>query len=227
MSIIDIRFRNDEAYLLKNHMVTLKGFSEQIAQISYNAVYEKYKLCKEENGAERAQFPPINYVFYYSIFNNGQVLSPECLIQEYFSMYHDMFISDEDSGSVRYNGQLYFTDAIKGRILRTYPSLVRDFHFFLMLVEERCFEQVIYSCKNDIQGKDIIIKHNKKEYEISLFVDTNRSNFFKIIKNCFRHKYKDSEIQVPLNLKVAKTCGDFFVYDESHISIVKNRILKE
>lgn len=83
-----------------------------------------------------------------------------------------------------------------------------------MLVESKKIEQVIYSCMQDIQGKDIIIKDNGKEYVVSLFVDTSRSTFFKRLKNAFRHKYDGNEIKIPLKLDEARKCGDFMLYSE-------------
>ena len=66
------------------------------------------------------------------------------------------------------------------------------------------------------------------KYILSLFIKTQRAQYFKNLKNNKRHDYKESgEIQVPLNLKTAKKCGQFFVYDENHLNEVKNQILNK
>ena len=122
-------------------------------------------------------------------------------------------------------GKSFDIDALSGRILRTYPSLIIDFDFYLMLVESRKFEQVIYSCMQDIQGKDIIIKDNGKEYIISLFVDTSRSKYFKKVKNLFRHNYSDNEIRLPLKLNGARKCGDFMLCSEQDAERVERDVL--
>ena len=121
---------------------------------------------------------------------------------------------------VEYSGKKFDMDALAGRILRTYPSLIRDFDFYLLLFESNKFEQVIYSCEKDIEGKDIIIKNHGNEYTVSLFVDTVRSNSFKKINNLFRHKDLGNEIKLPLNLKQARRCGDFMLYSKKDIEFV-------
>ena len=81
-----------------------------------------------------------------------------------------------------------------------------------------CSIDDIYSCNEDIAGRDIKIVHNGQEYIVSLMVQTKRSLFFKKRKNEIRHQYGDNEIQIKLDLKKAKTIGDFYVYDKSHIA---------
>ena len=57
-------------------------------------------------------------------------------------------------------------------------------------------------------------------------VQTKRSLFFKKRKNEIRHQYGDNEIQIKLDLKKAKTIGDFYVYDKSH-TVTLIRTIKE
>lgn len=162
-------------------------------------------------------------MFFEDIFLHKRVPAPEELIDSYFAKYKSYFSFDGDL--VTYNSRVYNKDTIIARILRTYPSLIREFHFFLMLTKEKCFQSVIYSCQYDMKGRDIIIKHGSKEFEVSLYVDTKRSRFYKTIKNLRRHLYGKNEIQVPLNLGGARKCGDFYLYDKKHIELVKKRIL--
>ena len=63
-------------------------------------------------------------------------------------------------------GASYNLNALKARILRTYPSLLRDFHFYLMLKECNSFDKVTYSCADDIKGTDITIVHKSKKYVV-------------------------------------------------------------
>ena len=144
-------------------------------------------------------------------------------MNEYYSLNaNELVISGEQ---VLYRNRTFKKLDLDARILRTYPSLIRDYHFYLMLLKEKFFDKVVYSCKNDIAGKDLIVQHKGKEYVVSLFVKTRRSNFFKGIKNAFRHKYGANEIQVPLDLNAAEKCGDFFVYDIKHVEIIKRTII--
>lgn len=213
---------NDEAYLLKKHSLTLSDYEDQISKIEYTSIYEPFKQIKDEFGVEKSHFPAINIVFYRAIFESGIVLQPMSLVDKYFDYYkNDISVFND---YVYYINQKFLYSAVVGRILRTYPSLIRDFDFFLRLKESQCFDQVIYSCKMDIQGKDIIVRTGGKEFTISLFVDTARSNLFKKLKNTLRHHYGPNEIRVPLQLRKAVKCGDFFLYDNSYIEKIKKQI---
>ena len=219
--IHDIKFKNTQAYLLKDIDLTLEQCEFQIKKIDYEFFYEPYKHIKEEK-AENTKFPSIIYAFYSLVFSSNQVPAPQILIDTYFSLYSGQI--QYDGETVFYAGQTFKKSAVIGRILRTYPSLVRDLHFYLMLVQAHCFDEVIYSCKTDVSGKDILIRHNHKEYELSLYVDTTRSRKFKSIKNLFRHNY-NNEIKLPLSLNSARKIGDFFVYSQKDIQTVKQQVV--
>lgn len=221
MVIKDVKFMNNEAYLLKDISLTLHDCAEQMKAIKYDDVYVNYRDFKNPN-VENTRFPSIIFAFYNIVFNLNKIPSPEELIKEYYTINSDDFILQGES--IIYYDKTFLKKHIDARILRTYPSLVRDYHFYLMLVQSNCFDKVVYSCKTDISGKDIIIKHNNIEYQISLFVETKRSGFFKNIKNKYRHLY-ENEIQLPLDLNKAEKCGDFYVYGLKEVEKIKNLIL--
>lgn len=224
MAIKDIKFMNGECYLLKDLTLSLGQYEDQMRRIEYDSVYEPYRSCKDEKGVENTKFPSIIIAFYDIIFSQGFIPSPEQLIEAYYKLYEQEFRLECES--VIFQGRCFRKKDLDARILRTYPSLVRDHHFFLMLTAEQCFDRVIYSCKKDIKGKDLIVQHKGKEYFISLFTNTGRSNFFKKIKNTFRHIYNKKEIQMPLDFNPAKKCGDFFVYGHDDVEFVKSAIVK-
>ena len=214
---------NGEGYLLKSISLSLHECESQIEQIAYDSFYDAYRVHKDEHGVEKTQFPSIIYAFYSIIFNFNKMPSPAELLDEYYTLNAGELTVTADT--VSYKNQSFRKMDLDARILRTYPSLIRDYHFYLMLIEARCFDKVIYSCKNDIAGKDLIVQHRGNEYVVSLFIKTRRSNFFKKIKNSIRHKYGKNEIQLPLDLSSAQKIGDFFVYSSSDIDILKHIIL--
>ncbi len=225
MAIKDIKFMNGEGYLLKDLSLSLSQYEEQMGKIDYDRYYDNYRSCRDENGVEKTLFPSIIFAFYNIIFTQSKVPSPADLLNEYYTLNaSELIIAGEQ---VIYKNRHFAKVDLDARILRTYPSLVRDHHFFLMLANEGCFDSVIYSCKNDIAGKDLIVQHKGKKYIISLFIQTARSTFFKRIKNAFRHVYLNKEIPMPLNLDRAKKCGDFFVYCTEDVEYVKSLILKK
>lgn len=220
MAIKDIKFMNGEGYLLKDLPISLCEYEEQMGRIDYDCLYDTYRGCRDEAGVENTRFPPIVFAFYSIIFSAGKIPAPSELLAEYYELNAGELIVDADI--VTYQNHAFRKRDLDARILRTYPSIVRDYHFYLMLVHERCFDRVIYSCKEDIAGKDLVINHRKKQYIVSLFVKTNRSNFFKRIKNTVRHLYRGNEIRIPLDLGSAERCGDFYVYGASDVEYVKS-----
>lgn len=224
MAIKDIKFMNGEGYLLKDHSLSLNQYEDQIKQIDYDHFYDAYRSCRDEAGVEKTQFPSIIFAFYNIVFSQGKVPSPEDLLQEYYKQYEKELLVEGET--VEYQNRHFQKKDLDARVLRTYPSLVRDHHFFLALTAEHCFDRVIYSCKNDIKGMDLIVQHKGKEYFVSLFVNTGRSTFFKRIKNAFRHTYRSKEIPLPLDINAARKCGDFFVYGTEDVEHVKSAILK-
>lgn len=215
---------NGESYLLKDLPISLDKYEDEMSRINYDRFYDRYRCCRDENGVEKTQFPSIIFAFYNIIFTQCKVPHPSELLDEYYTLNDKELVTD--GVTVTYQNKCFKKSDLDARVLRTYPSLIRDHHLFLMLSEERCFDKVIYSCKSDIAGKDLIIQHNGKEYTVSLFVKTNRSTFFKRIKNALRHAYLRNEIQVPLDLDSAKKCGDFFIYSAEDIVFIKSVVLK-
>ena len=223
MTIKDIKFMNGEGYLLKDLPLSLHECEKQMMEIDYDHFYDAYRSHRDEAGVEKTQFPSIIYAFYSIVFNLNKIPTPTEVLNEYYSLNANELLINGDL--VVYRNRSFKKVDLDARVLRTYPSLIRDYHFYLMLTKENCFDKVIYSCKNDIAGKDLIVQHKGKEYVVSLFVKTRRSNFFKSIKNAFRHKYGANEIQVPLDLNAAEKCGDFFVYSKRDIDVLKTIII--
>lgn len=225
MAIKDIKFMNGEGYLLKDLSLSLSQYEEQMCQIEYDQFYDSYRAHRDEYGVEKTQFPSIIFAFYNIVFSQNKIPHPADLLSEYYAINSDELLIDGDK--VSYRGTSFNKMDLDARILRTYPSLVRDHHFFLMLTSKGWFDRVIYSCRNDISGKDVVIQHKSKEYIVSLFIQTKRSTFFKRIKNAFRHVYHNKEIPLPLDLDVAPKCGDFFVYGENDCEYVKSIVFKK
>lgn len=181
MDTPEIRFLNNrQVYYLKDYDISVKEIETQIKKIKYESVYENYKnfKCPE---VEKAQFPAIAFVFYKFFFLCNRIPDTEEIISSYFYTYNADF---KDCGdTVLFQGNKYEKKALIGRILRTYPSLIRDFHFYLSLVEDGSFDKVIYSLQNDIKGVDIIIEHNKKAMKrvVSFFIISRNQSFLSFL----------------------------------------------
>ena len=228
MEIDDIKFSNGKAWLIIDDMeyskslnLSLVEVEKQISTIKYRDIYTKFKEIKK-GMTEQGSFPPFNYVFFSYLYNYNKVLNAEQFIEEYFNKYKDIFEIEGDI--LIYVNWKYFKIGLIARMLRAYPSLIRDFHFYLMLVEDKSFDRVQYSCKSDLEGVDIVIEHKGEKYGVSLFVNTNRGCKYKTIKNSYRHTYNFKEIQIPLKLSQAKKCGDICVCGKQELLIVKKKV---
>lgn len=222
MNIKDIRFDYDTACLeyddgtvhTQHLPISLQQCEANIANIQY---YAKQNAL-DENGVESTQWPPVVYPFYQMLLAEHRIPFARVLLDAYYKAYSDQItISGE---IVCFQGKMFLKKDVDGRILRTYPSLIRDFHFYLMLLEDGCFEELHYSCRADIDGKDIIVKNNDFEYQVSLYVNTKRSRDYKKKKNEYRHEY-GKEIQLPLNMRTARKCGDIYLYGSNDVELVK------
>lgn len=223
----DIQFCNNDACMIleggkviqKKIDITLAECEKQIAEIRY----APYKGCLDTQGVENARLPKLIYVFYGMIFAGWKLPTPEELLEEYYKEYtNELNVIGE---KVYLHSKAFLKKDVDGRLMRTYPSLIRDFHFYLSLVASGDFEKVRYSCVTDIQGKDLIVEFNGSEYQVSLFVKTRRSQEFKESKNDHRHTY-EKEIQIPLDMKFAHNIGDIRVYSKWHRKLLKKEIQK-
>lgn len=113
---------------------------------------------------------------------------------------------------------IFLKAGVEGRIYRTYPSLIRVYHFFLSCQEMNRFDDVFYSFRRDQDGVDTVIKYKGQNFAIALFVDTPRSRSYKK-KKYNRHKALDiPEICVMINPFDKSTyVGDYALYQDYHL----------
>lgn len=224
MELIDIAFSNNQVYMLKSFALSAAECQKQIEHIHYDSFYRQYKNSKDLT-VENLQLPHLVYPFYSLVFRHKAVPHPEELIREYFWVY-DEFFDDVDGERLIYDQSSVSKAAIISRLLRAYPSLIRDFHFYLMLVEQKHFDKVKYSCKNDICGIDITIEHNGNKYNVSLFADTPRANLYRTIKEKIRHAFM-RDIELKLDFSTAPKCGDIYLYSQTHVDYLCTKILSK
>jgi hypothetical protein len=123
------------------------------------------------------------------------------------------------------NGISYDRNGIKNRLLRTYPSLIRDLHFFYLLKNSNKFESVSYSLDADYyNGTDLKIEYQLKSYFISVFISSKRSIDYKNKKKD-RHDYSNiPEIALKPELASLKRVGEFNLLTMKHVEEVIDKI---
>lgn len=209
---------NVEIY--NGHIRQTKELSLTIAALE--ETLQRYKYSGENRikdpVVEDLVLPPITLSFYSCIYKTGLLPSDSELVEEYLNQEGYFSYVPENRVEVTYSGKstVVSLEGLIGRVLRTYPSLVRDFHFYLMAHESNLFSAVRYSVSEDYgQGIDIKVQYNSKWYNVGLCLSSRRSLLYKA-KKAFRHKPVDI-IYIELQKNEAQIVGDYMLYTEKHI----------
>jgi hypothetical protein len=197
--------KSDDFPNLLDH-ITISA-EEILSQIKhYPLTFDKYKNQKVEWGMKLPMFIDSFYPF---VIQNGKVPSQEELWIVYKSQksIQHLFKSDD------------IERGIKARLLRTYPSLVRDLHFSIFLKEKSKGAKVIYNLTLDTKyGVDILIDYNSTLYAINLFTPTTRALIGRS-KKVSRHEVIENvvNIELPVEFNDQHKWGEFFLYGEKQI----------
>lgn len=209
-TFIDFQMSKDKIILIHEQKYTKEKLEKALLNIKYKG-RGKIKDLHVENG----RIPSIAKTFYLTLFHYG-LPSPEQLINMYFLKHK----AHETEHTIKFKGsnQYFSKTGVEGRIYRTYPSLIRDYHFFLSCKEMNEFDDVFYSFRRDQDGVDTVIKYKGQEFAIALFVDTPRSRSYKK-KKYNRHETLDiPEICITINPFDKSTyIGDYALYQKYHI----------
>ena len=142
--------------------------------------------------------PMMTVSFHHHIFEKGMVPSPE----EYLSEYEDenkfflATIHEDDISGVRH------------RVMRAYPSLIRDVHFICECREMG--HQAIRTVMDDISGVDARIPMGESEIKVRLYYDSPKSRSHK--KKAFSHIMGPDHYDLGLKKGDCLKVGDFMLY---------------
>lgn len=138
------------------------------------------------------------------------------------------FIVSERRKTVCLKGQSreYSYEALRGRVFRMYPSLLRDFLFFILCSQSGEFDEVEYSLQIDWDyGYDLLITYQGQRFGIALFTNTQRGHEFRSCKGDRRAERLQDVIELSLAinpLSKEKQVGVYALYDETDIKTLKN-----
>lgn len=183
-----------------------------------SAPYKGEGLIKDIS-VENAQLPPIVQTF-YSLYAEGIIPSAETLFKYYIKT--NFIEIDDNLVQLNNTSSVFKKHGIKARLFRTYPSIIRDFHFYMLCFYSQKFQSVSYSVDKDyIGGIDLSIKYKGVGFSIALLVDTPRSNSFKK-KKAYRHSNTPvHEICVRINPFESKfRVGNYTLYSEYHLNLM-------
>lgn len=223
-NIIDIKFCGKHAYVLKEITLTSIEVENQLEHIKYTG-----QGRKKNSITENQVFPPFALAFFKLLFKYNKIPNENELLE----FYAETFFQETSGGdfSCDYQNRHFLVDieSFKGRILRSYPSLIRDYHFFLKCTESKYFDKVIYSLKDDYyEGIDITIFANHIKKHISLHVKTTGGKYYKVKKESRHNYYEKNEIVLEMDLNHnSKKISDFYLYPDETIDILINKVEEE
>ncbi|MES2652036.1 MAG: hypothetical protein V4663_09855 [Bacteroidota bacterium] len=202
-SIKDIQIENGIWTITRSDILSLDIIYDNLLSFSYSGTN---RIVDQK--IENAIFPPFAQVFYSLIYQFKKLPSED----DFFSEYLKWLKVELKNLHFVYKNEQYSIDGLKARIFRTYPSLIREIHFYYYLLNSKEFDNVNYSLSKDyFEGIDITIMYNKVKYSLSIHTATNRAKKYKITKND-RHNYNDvNEIVLSDEFHKLNKFGDFYL----------------
>jgi hypothetical protein len=148
--------------------------------------------------------PMMTVSFHRLLFDTGMVPTPDEYLSEYEreNSHFLSSMSDDDMGGIRY------------RVMRAYPSLIRDIHFVCGCREIGC--PAIRTVRDDIAGIDARIPIENGEVKVRLYYDSPRSKSHRMMK-AFAHVMGPDHHDLGLSKDNSIRIGDFFLYSPSTI----------
>lgn len=221
--VMTVYFNNQE--FEKPLPFTLESLTDVIRTLPCNGM----RLPKDAD-AEKFRMPPLILTFYRDIFKFTSVptdlILAETHINRYFDHLNGNFLRLKGEYTVTRNEYSTFpvsAEGVKNRILRMYPSLIRDFHFHLLCHTSGKFSEVIYSLVADFRGYDLRVRVGGKELLVRLMADTNRSNQYNQLKYQ-RHVLEHNIFDLKINVASERKIGEFYLYNDKHIQLLINHL---
>jgi len=220
-NILDIKFYKDKAYVLKKINVTSFEVENQIKTLKYSGNSRLYDI-----EVENANLPPFVLAFYTYIFEFQRIPNENELIDLYLEMFFKIEEMDIFKSNYGGNDYKFSKESLESRFFRSYPTLIREFHFYLKCSESNYFDKVKYSFIKDYEeGIDISLKFKEKDYGLKLYLNSERANFYHDLK-INRHKINYSkEISIPFNLILnADNSSEIKLYSNDSLEKLKTLI---
>lgn len=180
------------------------------SQVSgYSLSFPQTRNSKVERGLK---FPQFVRAFYNFIYKYGKMPTQA----EYFEFY--LKINAAYFRDVRYSPIII--EGLKARVFRTYPSLVRDFHFNKKLSEVLPDYEIVYNSELDLEFDiDTLLIRDGRYWAANLYTQTRRANIAREWKeNRHEHFSNVAYIEFPVKLDDNNKFGEFFLYGENELN---------
>lgn len=191
-----------------------KQIEEQIKD--YKLTFMQLRVPEIEYGI---RVPIFVYPFYSFVLREDRVPTQDEYWREYCSK------NKEFLNKLKLTTQQKL--GLKARVFRTYPSLVRDIHMGAIMRECKDFDDIFYNETLDVEyGIDLVVVKNNKSLGLNLFTNTKNS-----IEAREKKQYRPKKpidlycIELPIDFRGSKTCGDFFLYSDKEVFKIKEIII--
>ncbi|AXE16498.1 hypothetical protein DR864_01510 [Runella rosea] len=213
-STIDVRFEGEEVFLIKQKKWTTKELEDQVANLYYSG-----ENLPKDPAVEKARLPPFALSFYKFIFFKSR-LPDETEFWNYYLKQH-FTPAEGDCVQVNIKGSVktFAASSVKARMLRSYPSLVRDFHFYVLCLRSDQFEEVRYSLHRDyFNGIDLCVVYAGVEFQVSILLNSPRAQMYKTQKYKRHEESPQNEVIMLFDLtRYSHEKGKIKLFSEKHV----------
>lgn len=186
--------------------------------VSYTLTFPQTRIREVEKGIK---FPQFVRAFYNFIYKNEKVPTQQEFFDFYLEINHDHFAAANYSKEI--------INGLRARVFRTYPSLVRDFHFNKVLTEKVPGYEIVYNSALDIEHDiDTLLVRDGKYWAACLYTQTKRANIARDWKEYRHERFSNVQyVEFPVTLDDNSKLGDFFLYGERELDKLIASISKE
>ncbi|MCP1382559.1 hypothetical protein [Runella salmonicolor] len=213
-STIDVIFEGEEVLLIKQKKWTTKELEDQVANLHYSG-----ENLPKDPAVEKARLPPFALSFYKFVFFKSR-LPDETELWNYYLKQHFPPV-DGNCIQVYIRGveKTFAADSVKARMLRSYPSLVRDFHFYVLCLTSDRFEHVRYSLHKDyFDGIDLCVVYAGVEFQVSILLNSPRAQMYKTQKYKRHGERPQNEVIMLFDLtRYSHEKGKIKLFSEKHV----------
>ena len=120
----------------------------------------------------------------------------------------------------------FIINCLKARVFRSYPTLVREFHFNKLLTEKAPEYNIVYNDYLDIKHDiDTLLIRDGQYWAACLYTKTKRALQARDLKKNRHKRFSNVQyIEFPVNFNNKRKLGDFFLYGKQEMNILFARI---
>ncbi|AEI50385.1 hypothetical protein [Runella slithyformis] len=222
-STVDVRFEENTVSFVRQKIWTVQELEEQVARFEYSG-----ENLPKDPEVEKAKLPPFALAFYKYIFFKNRLPDETELWDHYI---HQPFVTfDEEYIEIHRRGAIkaFLITSVKARMLRSYPSLVRDFHFYVLCLTSGVFERVSYSLQKDyFEGVDLCVTYAGRAFQVSILLNSPRARTYKCQKYSRHEEVPANEVIMLFDLtRNAQVNGKIKLFSEKHVQELVEELKK-